>query len=70
MEQEKVMGYKIDRNTGVELEASRVYSETPDEFIFGNMFGRVVRNEAGVVSGLRLSLGRLSIELVKNFEER
>jgi len=66
MEHEKLMGYQIDKNTGVELGASRVYSETPDEFIFGNMFGRVVRDKAGAVSGLRLSLGRISTELVKD----
>lgn len=66
MEQERLMGYKIDENTGLELEASRVYSGTPDEFMFGNMFGRVVRNEAGTVSGLRLTLGRLRTELVKD----
>jgi len=66
MEQDKLMGYQIDENTGVELEASRVYSETPDEFIFGDLFGRVVRDKAGAVSGLRLSLGRISTELVKD----
>ena len=66
MEQDKLMVYQIDGSTGGELAASRVYSETPDEFMYGNMFGYVVRDKAGAVSGLRLSLGRISTELVKD----
>ena len=67
MEQGRLMGYQSDTKTGLESESSRVYFGAPDEFMFGNMFGHVVRNKTGAVDGLRLSLGTLRINLVKDF---
>ena len=37
-----------------------------EEFIFDDMFGRVVRGENNQVTAMKLSLGRKRVDLVKN----
>ncbi len=61
----QLMGVRKDNGDASAIEELRIYPESPEEFIFGDMFGHIVRGANNDVTALKLSLGRKSADLVK-----
>ena len=61
----RLMARQIDAKTGIEWSRERVYPDNSEEFMLGDRFGKVIRNETGAVSSLRLTQGTLRTEFVK-----
>ena len=62
----KLLGTRKDKSDTYAVEKLRIYPKSGEEFIYGDMFGRVVRGENDQVTELKLSLGRKRVDLVKN----
>ncbi len=65
MNEGRLMARQTDAKTGFERSLERVYPNNSEEFMLGDRFGQVTRNEAGAVSSLLLSQGTLRTEFVK-----
>lgn len=65
MNEGRLMARQTDAKTGFERSLERVYPNNSEEFMLGDRFGQVIRNEAGAVSSLLLSQGTLRTEFVK-----
>ena len=62
----QLLGTSKDKSDTSAVEKLRIYPKSGEEFIFGDMFGRVVRGKNDQVTELKLSLGRKRVDLVKN----
>ena len=62
----KLLGTRKDKSDTSAAEELRIYPNSGEEFIFDDMFGRVVRGENNQVTAMKLSLGRKRVDLVKN----
>ena len=62
----QLLGTRKDKSDTSAVEKLRIYPKSGEEFIYGDMFGRVVRGENDQVTELKLSLGRKRVDLVKN----
>ncbi|MGB1100047.1 MAG: hypothetical protein ACPGYS_03970 [Flavobacteriales bacterium] len=61
----QLLGTSKDKSDTSAVEKLRIYPKSGEEFIYGDMFGRVVRGENDQVTALKLSLGRKRVDLVK-----